>query len=58
MAATTKCCSSPTQTKAPISKSADGMTVPHDAVLRNTMTALRAGFAEIVSSDEVIARLG
>ncbi len=39
-------------------EAADGTTVPHDAVLRNTMTALRAGFAEIVSSDEVIARLG
>ena len=32
--------------------------VPHDAVLASTMTALGAGFAEIVTSDEVRARLG
>jgi ureidoacrylate peracid hydrolase len=35
-----------------------GAPVPHDAVLRNTMTALAAGFAEIVTSGEVIARIG
>jgi len=35
-----------------------GRVVPHDQVLRNTMTALGAGFAEIVSADELIERLG
>jgi len=35
-----------------------GRPVPHDEVLRNTMTALGAGFAEIVAADEVIGRLG
>jgi hypothetical protein len=37
---------------------ADGREVPHDAVLANTVTALGAGFAEIVSTADVIARLG
>jgi len=32
--------------------------VPHDAVLANTVTALGAGFAEIVSAADVVARLG
>jgi nicotinamidase-related amidase len=36
----------------------DGVPVPHDAVLHNTMTALGAGFAEIVTTDEVLGRLG
>jgi nicotinamidase-related amidase len=36
----------------------DGREVPHDAVLANTVTALGAGFAEIVTTDDVIARLG
>jgi nicotinamidase-related amidase len=35
----------------------DGRTVPHDQVLASTLTALRAGFAEIVTTDEVIVRL-
>ena len=35
-----------------------GAPVPHDAVLRATTTALGAGFAEIVTAAEVIARLG
>jgi biuret amidohydrolase len=35
-----------------------GRPVPHDDVLRNTLTALGAGFAEIVTTDEVIARIG
>ncbi len=34
-----------------------GRPVPHDAVLEHTLTALAAGFAEIVTADEVIARL-
>ena len=37
---------------------AAGREVPHDVVLANTVTALGAGFAEIVSTEEVIARLG
>ena len=37
---------------------AQGREVPHDVVLANTVTALGAGFAEIVSADDVIARLG
>ena len=37
---------------------ADGRRVPHDAVLANTVTALGAGFAEIVSTGEVVERLG
>jgi ureidoacrylate peracid hydrolase len=37
---------------------ADGREVPHDAVLASTVTALGAGFAEIVSTEEVFARLG
>jgi ureidoacrylate peracid hydrolase len=37
---------------------AEGREVPHDVVLANTVTALGAGFAEIVSTDDVIARLG
>jgi nicotinamidase-related amidase len=37
---------------------AEGRPVPHDVVLANTVTALRAGFAEIVTTDEVITRLG
>jgi len=36
---------------------AEGREVPHDVVLANTVTALGAGFAEIVSADDVIARL-
>jgi hypothetical protein len=32
--------------------------VPHDVVLAGTTTALGAGFAEIVTSAEVVARLG
>ena len=35
-----------------------GEAVPHDAVLRATLTALGSGFAEIVSTDELLARLG
>jgi len=35
-----------------------GRPVGHDWVLRHTMTALGAGFAEIAAADEVIARLG
>jgi nicotinamidase-related amidase len=34
-----------------------GRPVPHDEVLGNTMTALAAGFAEIVTATEVIERL-
>jgi len=34
-----------------------GNPVPHDAVLRNTTTALGAGFAEIVTTAEVVARV-
>jgi ureidoacrylate peracid hydrolase len=37
---------------------AEGRAVPHDVVLANTVTALRAGFAEIVTTDEVVSRLG
>jgi ureidoacrylate peracid hydrolase len=37
---------------------AEGRAVPHDVVLANTVTALGAGFAEIVTTDEVVARLG
>ena len=37
---------------------AEGRLVPHDAVLRNTLTALGAGFAEIVTSAEIVERLG
>jgi nicotinamidase-related amidase len=37
---------------------AEGREVPHDAVLASTVTALGAGFAEIVTTDDVIARLG
>ena len=36
---------------------AEGREVLHDAVLANTVTALGAGFAEIVTTDDVIARL-
>jgi ureidoacrylate peracid hydrolase len=36
---------------------AEGRAVPHDAVLAHSITALRAGFAEIVTTDEVISRL-
>ena len=35
-----------------------GRPVPHDQVLRNTTTALGAGFAEILTADEVVQRLG
>lgn len=35
-----------------------GRPVPHDAVLAHTLTALAAGFAEIVTTSEVIVRLG
>jgi nicotinamidase-related amidase len=34
-----------------------GRPVPHDAVLEHTVTALAAGFAEVVTTSEVIARL-
>jgi biuret amidohydrolase len=37
---------------------AHGREVPHDVVLANTVTALGAGFAEVVTTDEVIVRLG
>ena len=37
---------------------ADGREVPHDVVLANTVTALGAGFAEIVGTADVVARLG
>jgi nicotinamidase-related amidase len=37
---------------------AEGREVPHDVVLANTVTALGAGFAEIVTTEEVSARLG
>ena len=37
---------------------AAGCEVPHDVVLANTATALGAGFAEIVTTDDVVARLG
>jgi nicotinamidase-related amidase len=36
---------------------ASGRLVPHDAVLRSTLTALGAGFAEIVAAAEVVERL-
>jgi nicotinamidase-related amidase len=36
---------------------ADGNLVSHEQVLANTITALSAGFAEVVTTDEVIARL-
>jgi nicotinamidase-related amidase len=36
----------------------DGVPVPHDAVLRHTLPALGAGFAEIVTPDEVLGRRG
>ena len=37
---------------------AEGREVPHDVVLAGTVTALGAGFAEIVTTEDVIARLG
>ena len=37
---------------------AEGRPVPHDTVLVSTVTALGAGFAEIVSAGDVLARLG
>ncbi len=37
---------------------AEGRPVPHDAALANTITALRAGFAEIVTTGELVSRLG
>lgn len=37
---------------------AEGREVPHDVVLASTVTALGAGFAEIVTTDEVIERIG
>ncbi|HZL64955.1 MAG TPA: isochorismatase family cysteine hydrolase [Thermoleophilia bacterium] len=37
---------------------ADGREVPHDVVLASTATALGAGFAEIISTEDVVARLG
>ena len=37
---------------------AQGREVPHDVVLASTVTALGAGFAEVVTTDEVLARLG
>jgi len=36
---------------------AEGRKVPHDVVLANTVTALGAGFADIVTTPDVIARL-
>ena len=36
---------------------AEGREVPHDVVLANTVTALGAGFADIVTTADVIARL-
>ena len=39
-------------------ENAEGAPVPHDVVLAGTTTALGAGFAEIVTSAEVVARLG
>jgi nicotinamidase-related amidase len=36
---------------------AEGRAVPHDAVLASTATALRAGFAEVVTTTEVLERL-
>ena len=35
----------------------EGRAVPHEAVLASTVTALRAGFAEIVTTAEVLERL-
>jgi ureidoacrylate peracid hydrolase len=35
----------------------DGTPVPHDQVLQHTMAALAAGFAEIVTAGDVVARL-
>jgi nicotinamidase-related amidase len=35
----------------------DGTSLPHDQVLRNTTAALAAGFAEIVTTDELVSRL-
>lgn len=35
----------------------DGSPLPHEEVLANTMAALSAGFAEIVTSDEVVSRI-
>lgn len=35
----------------------DGTPLPHGEVLQNTMAALAAGFAEIVTTDELLARL-
>ena len=35
-----------------------GEAVPHDAVLRATLTALGSGFAEIVTTDELLSRIG
>ncbi|HMK92598.1 MAG TPA: isochorismatase family cysteine hydrolase [Thermoleophilia bacterium] len=37
---------------------AEGRPVPHDQVLAGTVTALRAGFAEVVSTEELLRRLG
>lgn len=36
----------------------DGSVVDHAAVLASTIVALSAGFAEVVSADEVLARMG
>jgi ureidoacrylate peracid hydrolase len=35
----------------------DGTPLPHDEVLQHTMAALAAGFAEIVTADELVGRL-
>ena len=35
----------------------DGRPVAHDVVLRSTLTALSAGFAEIVTTDEILERV-
>jgi ureidoacrylate peracid hydrolase len=36
----------------------DGEAVSHDAVLHATLTALGSGFAEVVTTDELLARIG
>lgn len=36
----------------------DGNPLPHTEVLQNTMAALAAGFAEVVSTDDLVARIG
>lgn len=36
----------------------DGTPLPHTDVLQGTIAALAAGFAEIVTTDELVTRLG